>query len=102
MSSRLHYLIILFPLLAGANTVSFERDVRPLLKEHCFHCHGEEKKLRGGLDLRLRKLVLKGGKSGPAIELGKRPEMAGKNIVIILASFAERYLSTALFDGLGD
>jgi cysteine synthase A len=37
-----------------------------------------------------------------AIELGQRPEMAGKNIVIILASFAERYLSTPLFDGLGE
>lgn len=37
-----------------------------------------------------------------ALELGKRDDMAGKNIVVILASFAERYLSTALFDGLGD
>ncbi len=35
-----------------------------------------------------------------AIELGLRPDMAGKNIVIILPSFAERYLSTALFEGL--
>ena len=35
-----------------------------------------------------------------AVEMGKRPENKGKNIVIILASFAERYLSTALFDGL--
>ncbi|MEP3919844.1 cysteine synthase A [Ascidiaceihabitans sp.] len=37
-----------------------------------------------------------------ALELGARDDMAGKNIVVILASFAERYLSTALFDGLGD
>lgn len=35
-----------------------------------------------------------------AAEVGARPENKGKMIVVILASFAERYLSTALFEGL--
>ena len=35
-----------------------------------------------------------------AVEVGKRPEMKGKRIVVIIPDFAERYLSTALFDGL--
>jgi cysteine synthase A len=35
-----------------------------------------------------------------AFDIASRPEMAGKQIVTIIPSFAERYLSTALFEGL--
>lgn len=36
-----------------------------------------------------------------AVEIGLRDNMAGKRIVVIIASFAERYLSSGLFDGVG-
>src|ERR1043166_8905399 len=50
---------------------TFEKDIRPILKAHCFDCHGEGEKLNGGLDLRLQRLMLKGGDDGPVIVPGK-------------------------------
>jgi len=41
-----------------------------------------------------------GANLAAAIELGRRPDMAGKILVTFAPSFAERYLSTALFDGV--
>ncbi|MBV8776138.1 MAG: cysteine synthase A [Alphaproteobacteria bacterium] len=35
-----------------------------------------------------------------AAEIGARPEMRGKTVVVVLPDFAERYLSTPLFEGL--
>ncbi|HEX7377476.1 MAG TPA: PSD1 and planctomycete cytochrome C domain-containing protein [Pirellulales bacterium] len=53
---------------------TYEHDVRPIFKAHCFQCHGEDRKTEGGLDLRLKRLAEKGGDSGPAIVSAKPDE----------------------------
>ena len=44
--------------------------------------------------------ISSGATLAAAMELGKRDDMEGKNIVVIVASIAERYISTELFSNL--
>ncbi len=47
----------------------FEKQVRPILADHCFSCHGE-KKQKGGLRLDSRAALLRGGDDGPVVTPG--------------------------------
>jgi hypothetical protein len=52
----------------------FETEVRPLLVERCWTCHGDTKAPKGGLRLTSRASVLQGGDSGPAAVAAKPAE----------------------------
>ena len=67
MSIRLQTIVLLLATFArtlSAEELSFETHVRPILKAQCFHCHGEDPELPGGLDVRLVRLLKAGGDSG--------------------------------------
>jgi hypothetical protein len=56
----------------------YEKDVLPILKEHCLKCHGAEEKIKGGLRLTGRKSILDGGDTGPAFD----PKDPGKSLLL--------------------
>ncbi len=51
----------------------FEKEVRPVLADNCFKCHGEAKQ-KGGLRLDSRAAMVEGGETGPALVPGKAAE----------------------------
>ena len=58
------------PKFTAAQLELFEKQVRPVLAEHCWSCHGA-KKQEAGLRLDSRAAVLRGGDSGPIVIPGK-------------------------------
>lgn len=54
-------------------TVDYDRDVKPLLAQHCYSCHGGQAQ-QSGLRLDLRQNALRGGDYGPVIVPGKSAE----------------------------
>ncbi|HVK09975.1 MAG TPA: PSD1 and planctomycete cytochrome C domain-containing protein [Gemmataceae bacterium] len=63
----------------AADPLTFEQHVRPILKAYCLDCHGAGEKMPGGLDLRLRRFAVAGGKGGPAVV----PKEPGKSVLLV-------------------
>ena len=61
--------------LFAADAPDFSRDVRPILSQHCFKCHGPDDKTRkGGLRLDLRDSATKEAKSGAVALVPGQPD----------------------------
>ena len=58
----------------ATQTLTYERDIRPIFRAHCFDCHGATDELKGGLDLRLVRFLKKGGENGAAVIPGNPNE----------------------------
>ena len=59
----------------AAGLAFFEAKIRPVLVKECYSCHSAEAaKLKGGLRLDSREVLLKGGDTGPAVVPGKPAE----------------------------
>src|SRR4051794_4912360 len=76
--------ILLAPgwLRAETRELTFERDVRPILKVHCTHCHGEEENPKGGVDLRLRRFMDKTLEDGGLVLVPGKPD-ASEMVLLI-------------------
>ena len=70
---------------AAGHQVDFEKEIRPLLSDRCFKCHGA-KKQKSGLRLDVGASALKGGDSGAVIRPGKSAESR----LVLLVSGADK------------
>lgn len=75
--------------------VDFAKDIKPIFADRCLKCHGPEKQ-ESGFRLDRKADALEGGKSGPAIEVGKSADslliryVAGTDADIIMPPQGER------------
>ena len=66
----------------------FEREVRPILVERCFECHGaSSEEPKGGLRLDSRALAIAGGDTGPALVPGD----AASSLLVDAINYGELY-----------
>src|SRR5260370_40502950 len=70
----------------AADIEFFEKQVRPLLADHCHKCHGPDEQ-KGGLRLDSRSGVLAGGDTGPAVVRGK----PGESLLIDAVGYGDLY-----------
>lgn len=76
------------PSLDAEQTAFFESRVRPLLAKHCYECHSQEGKMRGGLLLDSAGGWQTGGESGDVI----RPGQPKESLLITAIRYADRDL----------
>jgi cysteine synthase A len=79
----------------GVLDTSVFNEIVTVTNEECFNYARLSARLEG-----IPVGISSGGAIAAAIKVGRRSQFLGKNIVLIIPSFAERYLSTALFEGL--
>ncbi|MBG85630.1 MAG: hypothetical protein CMO80_01865 [Verrucomicrobiales bacterium] len=65
----------------------FDAKIHPLLEDHCYRCHGENDRLKGGLRLTSRKGLLEGGDAGPAYD-SSNPE---KSLLLQMISYTDEH-----------
>lgn len=68
--SAITSLVLISVVTIASEPPHFETEVRPILREYCFDCHGAVEELEGGLDLRLVHRMVSGGDSGEAVVPG--------------------------------
>ena len=90
----LNFVVMLLGLLPNASIlaaepVQFNRDIRPILANHCFHCHGPDRPARkGGLRLDQRDHALAPAESGSTAIVPNQPD-ASELVKRILSADAE-------------